>query len=396
MNVPASEQATLIQHHVASQLDRYLDELSQLCAIESKSGHAAGANAIVAWIRHWVGDRNWDIREWPDADAGAGIAVTARGGRPNGIRLMLCIHHDTVYPVGTLAERPVRRDGDKLIGPGTIDPKAGLLSSLYAMAALDDLDLLGPFATISLVSTPDEETDMRVSTIMLNDLAAEYDVALSVEAGTADGAIVSARKGAALYTLNVTGRAAHASKPEQGAHAILALAQQVVAIQALNAFRPGVTVNVGVIQGGTADNVVPDHARAVIDVRLIGNDGDVEAIDEVMAQIGAHPYVHGTSSTISRDLWFPPMPATQKIVDLAEVAVACAAELGIDLQYTAAGGVTLANLLAGLGLPTLDGLAPMGGGEHGINEFVFVPSILPRLALLALFSATIAERFPER
>ncbi|CAN5734467.1 hypothetical protein BH23CHL5_BH23CHL5_22140 [soil metagenome] len=139
---------------------------------------------------------------------------------------------------------------------------------------------------------------------------------------------------------------------------------QVVAIQGLQAFGPEVTVNVGIIEGGTADSTVPELARDVIDVRMTGHDGDTDAIDAAMEAIGRHSYVHGTTSTITRDLYFPPMPQTPKITALGNLAVECAADLGIDVVYGPRGGITLANLLAGHGLPTLDRLGPIRGAEH--------------------------------
>ncbi len=386
----ANMQAARISAATETILPAYLADLQYLCSIDTRSGHAPGIDETAAWIGQWGETRGWDVREWPDTQAGAGIAVSIAGGNPTGLRVMLVVHHDTVFPVGTAAARPLRTEGDRIYGPGVIDIKSGILSSLYAMATLEDLDLLGDFARISFVSTPDEEVDMRVSKVMLEDLAPSYDVALSVEAAAGDGKICSARKGGATYTLTVSGQSAHASKPEEGANAIQAIAQQVQAIQALHAFRPEVTVNVGTIAGGTADNVVPDHARSVIDVRMTGHPGDVEAIEAAFTQIGSTTHVPGTTSNMSRDLYFPPMPATPEIIELAELAVASASELGFRLEYSPQGGITLANLLAGYGLPTLDGLGPVGGGEHSAGEFIDVTSIVPRTNLLAHFLGRLA------
>jgi glutamate carboxypeptidase len=277
--------------------------------------------------------------------------ATVRGGDPRGLRALLVAHLDTVYPVGTAAGRPARREGDRLIGPGTADNKSGLVSGLYAMAALAELDLLAPFATIGLVCGGDEETDMRSSGALLRELAPGYDLALVLEAGRENGDIVGARKGSGAFALEVEGRAAHAGvEPHRGANAILALAQQVVALQLLNGMRPGVTLNVGVIQGGTVPNVVPDRARAEIDVRVVEPE-DIVPVGEAIARIAGTPYVAGTAATLSGGWNFPPMARTPEVAALADLASACAWELGFAVADVATGGISYANVLAALGLP---------------------------------------------
>ncbi|MEI7771390.1 MAG: M20/M25/M40 family metallo-hydrolase, partial [Chloroflexales bacterium] len=207
-------------------LDTYLEELRQLCAIECPSSHKPGVDAAGAWVRAWATARGWAISDYPDDLAGAGLVATLRGGGK--LRAMLVAHLDTVYPVGVAAERPLRREGNTLLGPGSADNKSGLLSGLYAAAALAEL-APDSFGTLSVVCGGDEETDTRASEAMLKALAPGYDIALVLEAGRESGDIVSARKGGGMFTLEVAGRAAHAGvEPEKGASAVLALAHQIV------------------------------------------------------------------------------------------------------------------------------------------------------------------------
>ncbi len=373
--------AHAITDWLTARLATYLAELQQLCAIECPTSHKPGVDAAGAWVRAWAEVRGWEVLHFPDATAGDGLVVTVRGtGR---LRAMLVAHLDTVYPVGTAAERPLREEHGHLIGPGSADNKSGLLSGLYAAAALAEL---APehFATLSVVCGGDEETDSRASEAMLRDLAPAYDLALVLEAARENGDIVSARKGNGMFTLEVTGRAAHAGvEPEKGASAVLALAHQIVALQALNGTRPGVTLNVGVMGGGSVPNAVPASAWARVDVRA-GAPEDMAPVEAAIRAIAEQTYVAGTQ-TVLRDGWgFPPMARTSAIARLVALAQECAQELGFSVNDAATGGVSYANLLAGAGLPVLDGLGPIGGLDHSPREYVVSASIVPRTALLAL------------
>lgn len=384
--MPTTAEAEQLTAYLAPRLETYLDELTRLCAIECPTANKHGVDEAGAWVRAWASARGWTVRGYPDAAAGDGLAITMRGGAAGGPRYLLAAHLDTVYPTGTAAAHPARREGERLFAPGSADNKSGLLSALYALAALEDCGLLASVGKITLACGGDEEVaGMRASTALLRELAGEHDVALVLEAGRAGGEIVSARKGIGEWTLDVTGRAAHAgAEPHKGASAVLALAQQVVALHLLNGMRPGVTVNVGVIAGGTAHNVVAASARAEIDVRVARAD-DMEPVAAAIERITAAPYVPGVRTTLTGGWHLPPMVRSPAIAALAVLARACARELDFDLADIGTGGVSYANLLSGEGLPALDGLGPVGGNAHNADEeYVRVPSIVPRTALLAL------------
>jgi glutamate carboxypeptidase len=375
-------EAQTITAYLELHLPSYLEELRQLCAIECPTSAKAGVDEAGAWVRRWVAKRGWELRDWPDETAGDSLVATLRG--PRRLRIMLAAHLDTVYPIGVAAQRPARIAGDTLLGPGSADNKSGLLSGLYAMAALEDLGLLERCGTISMVCGGDEETDMRSSIALLRALAPDYDLALVLEAGRENGDIVGARKGSGNFVLEVYGKAAHAGvEPQRGANALLALAHQTVALQALNDMLPGVTVNVGLVQGGTRPNVVPDYARAEVDVRVVRPE-DMEPVGAAIRQVAANPVVAGVRAELSDGWRFPPMARTPQIAALAELASRSAAELGFSVADAATGGVSYANALASLGLPVLDGLGPVGGLDHSPDEYILVSSIVPRTALLAL------------
>lgn len=364
------------------QMPTYLDELRQLCAIECPTSHKPGVDKAGAWVQQWAARRGWTTQVHPDERVGDSLVVSISGTGAR--RAMLVAHLDTVYPLGTATARPMQITDDTLRGPGSADNKSGLLSGLYAMAVLEELGLL-PFATLSLVCGGDEETDARASGALLRQLAPDYDIALVLEAGRENGDIVSARKGNGMFTLDVQGRAAHAGvEPEKGANAILALAHQIIALHTLNGSRPGLTINVGVIEGGSVPNAVPASARAAIDVR-ISRATDAEPVEAAIRAIALATRIPGTNATVGGDGWrYPPMDRTPGIANLVTIAQSCAHELGFSINDAATGGVSYANILAGAGLPVLDGLGPVGGLDHSPREYISLSSIVPRTALLAL------------
>jgi len=227
----ATPEAEALLAYGIERLPTYLSELRHLCIIECPTSYKPGVDEAGDWVRTWAGIRGWAVRTWQDSEVGNSLVVTVPGGDPGGARVLLAAHLDTVYPVGIAAQRPVRQEGDVLLGPGTCDNKSGLVSGLYAMAALQDLDLLERFAVISIVCGGDEETDMCSSGALLMELAPEYDAGFVLEAGRENGDLVGSRKGSGHFTLTVHGKEAHAGvEPHKGANAILALAQQIVAL----------------------------------------------------------------------------------------------------------------------------------------------------------------------
>jgi glutamate carboxypeptidase len=306
----------------------------------------------------------------------------------DGPRLLLIGHMDTVFDEGTAAARPFAvRDG-RALGPGASDMKGGLLAGLHALAALH---AAGVRPSVTFVANPDEEIGSPFSTPHIRALVPEHDAALVLECARANGDIVSARKGVADLEVRLTGRAAHAGvEPERGSSAILAAARQVEQLQALNGRWPGVTLNVGVIHGGTRPNVVAAECRYELDLRAAGAEPFQAAGDEV-ARIVEEPRVPGVAAELRRLASHPPMERSAASGRLAELAIAIAGELGFSLRDTATGGASDANTTAAAGLPTLDGLGPIGGDDHSADEWLELASVVPRTTLLAGLVARIGE-----
>jgi glutamate carboxypeptidase len=260
--------------------------------------------------------------------------------------------------------------------------KGGLLAGFFAVEALQEAGFDG-FGAITYVCNPDEEVGSPFSKPVIAELASQHDVAFVLEGARENGDIVSARKGITDYELTVHGRAAHAGvEPERGRNAVLEAAHITVALQALNGRWPGVTVNVGVAEGGTRTNVVPATCRLQVDLRAPHLDALQEAEAEI-DRICAAMTVPDTHVDVVARRWHRPMEKSEAAQRLVDVAVEVAAELGFALRDAATGGASDANTTSAAGTPTLDGLGPVGGDDHGAAEWLDLTSVVPRVALLA-------------
>ncbi len=374
--------------YLTSRLDAYLTDLRLLSGIDCGTHNKQGVDRVGAWVMARCAANGWVTRVHPRPRGGDIVEATVQGTGTR--RVLLLAHMDTVYPDGVAAERPVRIEGDTLLGPGTADMKAGLLAGIYALEALQAIGAT-PFGEVVYLCTADEEIGSPESRDLIQETARRCDAALVLEAARANGAIVGARKGVWDYELRVHGRSAHAGvEPEKGRNALLELAHKIVALQALNGAVPGVTVNVGVASGGTAANVVPESATARVETRAFEPEG-LRTVDERIRAIMAVPTVADTSIELSTRECFPPMPRTAAGERLAAMASSIAGELGFPLEAVATGGASDASLVAGAGVPVLDGLGPIGGDDHSPREWLSVSSIVPRVALLAGLIARIGE-----
>ncbi len=295
---------------------------------------------------------------------------------------------DTVFDPGTAAERPYRAEGDRAYGPGVTDMKAGLLAGLHAIGALQEA---GERPSVTFIANPDEEIGSPFSTPVIRALAPDHDAVLVLECARANGDIVSARKGIADFHMTILGRAAHAGvEPEKGRSAILEAAHQVTTLHALNGRWPSVTVNAGVIRGGTRPNVVAERCELEIDLRA----ATTEAFDAASAEVhrlAASPTLAGVTVEINRSAGHPPMEKTAASARIVDLAVSIAADLGFELRDAATGGASDANTTAALGRPTIDGLGPVGGDDHSVDEWLDLTSVGPRTTLLAALIARLDD-----
>jgi glutamate carboxypeptidase len=299
----------------------------------------------------------------------------------SGKPIMFLIHIDTVWPVGTLAERPVRIDDEgKLFGPGAIDMKGGITAALWSIKGLIERGDL-PTRPIWMLMTGDEETGSTFSTPVIVDAARQCGLVLVMEPATQEEALKTWRKGIATYTVSVEGRASHAGNaPEKGINAVVELAQQTLALHSMNDLRHGTSVSVTMVNGGIAANVIPAQASAKVDVRALTMAALNETHDNIM---GLEPLTPGAKVTVENHHLRGPMEHNAQMqADFAQCK-AIGERLGLTVREDGSGGGSDGNTTASLGISTLDGLGPAGDGLHAVHEHVILNSLPRRAALLA-------------
>ncbi|MFI9037542.1 M20/M25/M40 family metallo-hydrolase [Streptomyces sp. NPDC053726] len=370
---------------------RYLADLEHLVSIDSGSYSPEGVNRIATWtVRRLTGlgfevDRSRVTAPGHDTHFGDLVVGRLRGRLPveqGGRRILLAGHMDTVFDDGTAAQRPFTRTGPLAHGPGVSDDKGGLLAGLTAAELLLRRGMTD-FAELVFLATPDEEIGSPASRRVTAELAAAVDFGLGLECARENGDLVIARKGVADFLITVTGRAAHAGiEPERGANAALAAAQLLIACQQMNGRWGDVTVNVGMIRAGSRINIVCPEAELHVEVRSSTGSG-IQRARQAIEAAAAQLTVPGTTATVRQTEACPAMEDTPAARTVFARAREAGAELGLDLGAAATGGVGDANTIVGAGVPTLDGLGPVGGGDHSPEEWLDVTTVPPRIALLA-------------
>ena len=301
-------------------------------------------------------------------------------GGANGQMLALG-HSDTVWQLGTLATMPFRQENGRLWGPGVLDMKSGIAFFIFAVRALRDLRIPAP-SKVVLQLNPDEEVGSEASRELTEANAMASKAVLVLEPGTGiTGKLKTARKGVGDYTISVRGVASHAGVDfAAGASAILELARQINHIASFSEVKRGITVNPGLITGGTRSNVVAAEARAVVDIR-VPKLKDAPRLEKRFRSL--RPFDSRCSIEVSGGLNRPPMERTPEIIRLYQKAESLAREMNVKLEESATGGGSDGNFTAALGIPTLDGLGGVGEGAHAANESILVDRIVDRTALIA-------------
>jgi glutamate carboxypeptidase len=372
-----------LRTHVAAAEPTFLSHLARLVNIDSGTYTREGVNEVAAWTADFLTQLGGEVTLHADPAGMLGDTVEAVfRGAPGGPRALLIGHTDTVFPVGTAEQRPFRLSDGIATGPGVADMKAGLLTLLHGLGAVLAAGGL-PFERLTVIANPDEEIGSPVSTPHVRRVAAESDVAFVLESARANGDLVSARKGTADYVVTITGRAAHAGvEPEKGRSAILEAAHVVVGLHALAGRWPGVTCNVGVIEGGTRPNVVAARAVLQVDLRAVDRAG-MDAATAALQALAAAPMVPGVAVVAVERHRHQPMEKLARSDRLVRHAQALAERLGFRVHDASTGGASDANTTAGMGVATLDGLGPIGGLDHSPEEWLDVASIVPRTTLFA-------------
>jgi glutamate carboxypeptidase len=354
-----------------------LELIHALVAIESPTDDKAAVDRCGSLLSSRLAELGAHVTRVPQTSAGDHL-IARFGDAPR--QVLIVGHFDTVWPIGQIARMPLVERGGCLHGPGVLDMKAGIALGMLAtraVAARHPLDRVG----VTMLWTTDEETGSDTSRALIEEEARRSDAVLVLEPALAGGALKTARKGIAQYQLTAHGVSAHAGvDPRKGINAIRELAQQVLALDAVRDLDRGISVNVGVIQGGTRSNVVPDFATAEVDVRA-ETLADADVLDRTMHALTAR--TPGARLEVTGGFNRPPMERSPGVVRLFTLARDVAATLGHHLEEGATGGGSDGNFTAALGVPTLDGLGAVGDGAHALHEHVEIEPLTFRAALLA-------------
>jgi glutamate carboxypeptidase len=310
--------------------------------------------------------------------------ATHMGSNSHGPHILVVGHMDTVFPAGEVKRRPFalsERDGMRIAtGPGILDMKSGLLIGMYGLHLLIAANEAN-YQCITFVCNSDEEIGSPGSKPLIQQLAQQADAAIVLEPGRIVNAIVSSRRGIGNYKVEVHGIASHAGvEPYKGCNAILELAHQVLALQAINGTIPGTTLNVGIIRGGERTNIVPDYAYCQIDVR-VSDEAGAEAIEAAMRKVTAQHMLQGTKIVLSGGIRAQPFERTERSAKLVQLAQQAGKEFGLEIEDVASGGASDANTTAAMGIPTIDGLGACGSLAHSPNEYIELDSLPIRIAL---------------
>lgn len=376
---PADAQA--IADWLGARTDEMGALLERLIACESPSGDREGLLAVFAVLAEELEGLGYVVTRLPGRIAGD-VLEARPGGAPAGGDFQLAVGHmDTVWPRGTVAERPPTVSGDTLAGPGAYDMKAGLVQMIFALRALRALGH-SPTVTPVVLVNGDEEVGSRESREHIARLAGRATRAFVLEPSFgAAGRLKTARKGTGRFTVTVKGRASHAGlAPEAGISAILEASHQVQRLFDLNDLDRGVTVNVGTIDGGLRANVIAPEVTAEVEVR-VATAADGEAVERAIRALT--PVQQGAEVVVEGGFGRPPLERTARNRALWQAAEAAAGTLGLRLQEASVGGASDGNITS-LYTATLDGLGAVGGGAHAIDEHVVISRMPERAALLAV------------
>ncbi|WP_375457859.1 M20 family metallopeptidase [uncultured Enterovirga sp.] len=355
--------------------------ISAWTAVESPTSDPAGVNRVMDLAFDEASTSSVAVERVAGRD-GLGDSVILRAGPGSGDPGILVLSHlDTVHPLGTLArDLPIRRDGDRLYGPGIYDMKGGAYLAFRAFLAVAKSGAAP--RPMTFLFTSDEEIGSPTTRGIIEDLGRRASAVLVTEPARDGGKCVTSRKGVGRFEFEVEGRPAHSgSRHPDGRSAIREAAMHITSIEGMTDYDRGITTTVGLVSGGTAQNVIPQHCRFSVDLRVV-TASDGEALEEKL--LALQPRGPDIKLRITGGMNRPPYERTEAIAALYEQARALAAEIGLDLgEVPRTGGGSDGNFTAALGIPTLDGLGVDGDGAHTLSEHALVSSFVPRARLMA-------------
>ncbi|MGM9967564.1 M20 family metallopeptidase [Rummeliibacillus sp. POC4] len=354
--------------------------LEELVNIDSGSTYKEGIDLIGDILSKEYQKLGFDVQVNHQERNGNNLVIRHKSAENP--KIILIGHMDTVFKKGTVRKRPFKIIGDRAYGPGVIDMKGSQVELLYAMKELVENNHSVAIKNVEIVLNSDEEIGSPISRSLIQKVAFGKEYALILEPARKDGSIVSERKGGGNYKLIIRGKSAHSGiEPEIGVSAIEEFAHKVIKLHSLNDEEEGINVNVGIIRGGIAANVVAPRAEAYIDVR-ISKIEQMKILSKKIKEICSVSDVPGTKIELIGSIDRYPMVKDEKSRKLLSIIKEIGCEMGITLKDVSTGGGSDASTTVSLGIPTIDGLGPVGGRPHSEDEYLEIPSLVERTNLL--------------
>ncbi|MFD1065607.1 M20 family metallopeptidase [Oceanobacillus locisalsi] len=368
----------MMQVYEEKHFNDMLEMLEQLVNTDSGSNDKAGVDQVGTFLRQAYEQIGF-VSEVHESEV-YGNSITLRHQDATNPDILILAHMDTVFPAGTAEERPFTIREGRAYGPGVIDMKASQAMVFYAMKTLIEQQNEA-YKHVEIVLNSDEEVGTVSSRALIEERAKGKKAALVMEPAREDGSIVSSRRGSGRYDLDIKGRSAHSGmNPERGINAIEELAHKIIELQGLADPDNNLHINVGMVEGGTSVNTIAPSAKAAIDVR-ISTASQGGAIDKEIQAIARESAVAGTEITLTGGINRPPMEWTDEVQRLVDLIQAEAGKIGLNVTDTATGGGSDASFTAAMGIPTVDGLGPVGGKQHTSEEYLVVDSLKERMTL---------------
>ncbi|OCS82476.1 M20 family metallopeptidase [Caryophanon tenue] len=371
----------MLKEAIYAKEQEMLQLLERMVNQDSGSKYKKGVDAIGHMLRQKYEKLGFIVDVVNEVEVGNHLIIRHKETvRP---RIVIVGHMDTVFPVGTAQDRPFTIKGSRAYGPGVIDMKASQVALFTALSTLVELGDKESYTNVHIILNSDEEIGSHRSKIVIENVALGKDYALILEPARDNGALVSARRGGGTYILRVYGKAAHSGiAPQDGISAIEEISYKIIELQKLNSQQEGMNVNVGLIRGGEAANVVSPYAEASIDVRITRPEQGAE-IDKAIRKICSKPHIKGTNIELVGGINRYPVVKNEKTLDLLTHIQEVGAEIGVPIQDVATGGGSDASFTSSVHVATIDGLGPVGGGAHSVDEYLELPTFTERTYLLA-------------
>jgi glutamate carboxypeptidase len=376
---------------IESRKDDYIRDLKTLVNIDSSSDNLEGIEAVARTLIPRLEALGFDTRLEKPGNRGVPCLFACNDPESQPSDIMILGHMDTVFPTGEVEKRPFRLEDGRALGPGVADMKGGLLVALHVLEALHHGGVLGRLS-IRVCFNGDEEVGSTSSREWIEHHARKSLRVFVFEPCRPGHRFVLQRKGGGGFRLTARGVSAHAGvEPEKGANAAVEIAHQVLAIQDFDQHAgEGTSVNVTVVQGGKKTNIIPDHAEARVDVR-VAQKNDIEGVEAFFRSRPDNTRVPGVSLTVSGGVDRPPMEADERSMQLWQVLSDSATDLQLAISHVSTGGCSDGNFTSAQGIPTIDGMGPIGANAHRADEYVELDSVLPQIQLITSVCQSIAE-----